>query len=228
MHGYCFQGCTRFAVKLDFMAGLLAKALRATGGAEFRGNQAALGELVAMGHQYWSLSAAMCHKPDPWAGDALLPNLQAALAYRTFASTSYPQVIEMVRRTIASGLIYLPSSAHDFKNPDIDRYLARYVRGSNDIGHRERIKIMKLLWDATGTEFAGRHALYEMNYAGAQEDVRLQVLKAAQFGGRLAELEALAEQCMSEYDENGWTGDTWLGPLTEPAAAAAAAPAAAE
>ncbi len=27
MHGYCFQGCTRFAVKLDFLAGLLAKAL---------------------------------------------------------------------------------------------------------------------------------------------------------------------------------------------------------
>jgi 4-hydroxyphenylacetate 3-monooxygenase len=23
---------------------------------------------------------------------------------------------------------------------------------------------------------------------------------------------ALAEQCMSEYDENGWTGDTWLDP----------------
>ena len=42
MHGYCFQGCTRFAVKLDFLAGLLAKALRATGGDAFRGNQAAL------------------------------------------------------------------------------------------------------------------------------------------------------------------------------------------
>jgi 4-hydroxyphenylacetate 3-monooxygenase len=23
---------------------------------------------------------------------------------------------------------------------------------------------------------------------------------------------ALAEQCMNDYDENGWTGDTWLDP----------------
>ena len=23
---------------------------------------------------------------------------------------------------------------------------------------------------------------------------------------------ALAEQCMADYDENGWTGDTWLEP----------------
>ena len=23
---------------------------------------------------------------------------------------------------------------------------------------------------------------------------------------------ALADQCLSEYDENGWTGDTWLDP----------------
>lgn len=47
MQGFCFQGCTRFAVKLDFLAGLLAKALRCTGGDAFRGNQAALGEVIA-------------------------------------------------------------------------------------------------------------------------------------------------------------------------------------
>ena len=23
---------------------------------------------------------------------------------------------------------------------------------------------------------------------------------------------ALAEHCMADYDENGWTGDTWLNP----------------
>jgi 4-hydroxyphenylacetate 3-monooxygenase len=23
---------------------------------------------------------------------------------------------------------------------------------------------------------------------------------------------ALAEQCMADYDENGWTGDTWIDP----------------
>ena len=27
-------------------------------------------------------------------------------------------------------------------------------------------------------------------------------------------MEELVETCMSDYDENGWTGDTWLPPLT--------------
>ncbi len=33
---------------------------------------------------------------------------------------------------------------------------------------------MKLLWDAIGTEFGGRHELYERNYAGNHEDIRIQ------------------------------------------------------
>jgi 4-hydroxyphenylacetate 3-monooxygenase len=214
MHGYCFQGCTRFAVKLDFLAGLLAKALRATGGDGFRGNQALLGEVIAIRHQFWTFSHAMALNPVPWAEGAVLPNLEAALSYRSFMSEAYPRVIETVRRVIASGLIYLPSSAKDLANPEIDRYLAQYVRGSGGMGHVERIKIMKLLWDATGTEFAGRHALYELNYAGAPEEVRLQVLKGAERGGKLAAMEALVEQCMADYDRNGWTGDTWLPPLS--------------
>ena len=213
MHGYCFQGCTRFTVKLEFLAGLLAKAMRATGGDAFRGNQAALGEVIALRHMFSSFSNAMAYNPTPWANGAVLPNLEAALSYRTFMSEAYPRIIETVRKTIASGLIYLPSSAKDFDNPEIDRYLAQYVRGSNDMSHVERIKIMKLLWDATGTEFGGRHALYELNYAGAPEEVRLQVLKGAERGGRLREMEALVDTCMSDYDEKGWTGATWLPPL---------------
>ena len=49
--------------------------------------------------------------------------------------------------------------------------------------------------------------------AGAPEEVRLQVLKGAERGGRLREMEALVDTCMNDYDENGWTGDTWLPPL---------------
>ena len=87
---------------------------------------------------------------------------------------------EIVEKIVASSLIYLPSSAKDFKNPAIDKYLAQYVRGSYGIDYKERIKIMKLLWDAIGTEFGGRHELYELNYAGNHEDIRIQALWNAQ------------------------------------------------
>jgi 4-hydroxyphenylacetate 3-monooxygenase len=91
-----------------------------------------------------------------------------------------------------------------------DPYLQRYVRGSNGIGYKERIKIMKLLWDAVGTEFGGRHELYERNYAGNHEDIRIQALTGARRSGTMDQMTALVDKCMSEHDENGWTGHTWL------------------
>jgi 4-hydroxyphenylacetate 3-monooxygenase len=121
-------------------------------------------------------------------------------------------VKEIVEKIIASALIYLPSSAKDFANPEIDKYLAKYLRGSNGIGYRERIKIMKLLWDAIGTEFGGRHELYEMNYAGNHEDIRIQAMWNAKGSGALDSMMALADDCMADYDENGWTDDTWVNP----------------
>ena len=79
------------------------------------------------------------------------------------------------------------------------------MRGSHGIDYKERIKVMKLLWDAIGTEFGGRHELYEMNYAGNHEDIRIQALWNARTSGTLDGMIALAEQCLSDYDENGWT-----------------------
>jgi len=86
------------------------------------------------------------------------------------------------------------------------------VRGSHGIGHIERIKIMKLLWDAVGTEFASRHELYERNNSGGLEDIRAQVLTGAQRGGGLRAMEATVEQCMAEFDTDGWTDPTWINP----------------
>ncbi|MBN8920636.1 MAG: Pyoverdin chromophore biosynthetic protein pvcC, partial [Rhizobiales bacterium] len=73
--GYQFQGCTRLAVKLDFLVGVIAKALRATGADEFRGNQALLGEVIAWRNLFWAISDAMAAQPAAWVGDAVLPNV---------------------------------------------------------------------------------------------------------------------------------------------------------
>ncbi|HZT47616.1 MAG TPA: 4-hydroxyphenylacetate 3-hydroxylase C-terminal domain-containing protein, partial [Hyphomicrobiaceae bacterium] len=205
VNGFTMQACTRLAVKLDFIAGLLMKAARATGVESFRGVQTQIGEVIGWRNLFWALSDAMAHNPDPWVDGALLPSLKASTAYRLFATEAYPAVRSIVEKVIASGLIYLPSHARDFKNPEIDKYLARYVRGSGGIDYKERIKLMKLLWDAVGSEFGARHELYEMNYAGSHELVRLFPLQVAQGNGSLAEMEALVERCMADYDENGWT-----------------------
>ena len=117
VNGFQFQGCTRFAVKLDFLAGVVAKALRVTGADEFRGNQAMLGEIIAWRNLFWAISDAMAMNPVPWSGGAVLPNAQSGSSYRVFAGDAYRRVKEIVEKIIASALIYLPSSAKDFENP---------------------------------------------------------------------------------------------------------------
>jgi 4-hydroxyphenylacetate 3-monooxygenase len=203
-NGFTFQGCTRLAVKLDFIAGLLYKAARVTGVETFRGVQAQIGEVIGWRNLFWSLTDAMAYNPVPWVNGAVLPNPRGSASYRLFMTEAYPAVRNIVEKVIASGLIYLPSHARDFKNPNIDKYLARYVRGSNGIDYKERIKIMKLLWDAIGTEFGARHELYEMNYSGSHEVIRVFQLQQAMGNGTLKEMEALADRCMADYDEDGW------------------------
>ena len=50
-----------------------------------------------------------------------LPNAQAGSSYRVFAGEAYGRVKEIVEKIVASALIYLPSSAKDFRNPQIDK-----------------------------------------------------------------------------------------------------------
>ena len=75
---FTFHGCTRFAVKLDFIAGLLLKGVDATGAKDFRGVQARVGEVIAWRNLFWALTDAMARNPRAWIGDALVPNSTTA------------------------------------------------------------------------------------------------------------------------------------------------------
>ncbi|MEO7838713.1 MAG: amino acid adenylation domain-containing protein, partial [Anaerolineales bacterium] len=69
----------------------------------------------------------------------------------------------------------------------------------------ERVKIMKMLWDAIGTEFAGRHELYERNNYGNHEVIRMHSLFEGRDNGTVDELKTFVETCMADYDLDGWT-----------------------
>ncbi|MGH8963983.1 MAG: 4-hydroxyphenylacetate 3-hydroxylase C-terminal domain-containing protein, partial [Actinomycetes bacterium] len=176
-----------------------------TGTKDFRGIQTRVGEVLAWRNMFWGLSEAMAAKPDEWIGDAVLPHLEYGMAYRWFMQIGYPRVREIILQDVASGLIYVNSSADDFKNPETRPYLDKFVRGSNGVEAVERVKLMKLLWDAVGTEFGGRHELYERNFSGNHENTRIELLGAQVASGQLGDYKAFVEQCLSEYDLDGWT-----------------------
>lgn len=200
-----FQACTRFAVKLDFLAGLLQKSIECTGVADFRGVQADLGEVVTWRHLFWALTDAMCAEATEWRGGCWMPDTKSIMTYRVMAPMAYSKIKNIVERNLTSGLVYLPSSIRDMENPEIEKYLAKYVRGSNGMDFEERIKILKLMWDAIGSEFGGRHELYEINYTGSQDEIRMQTLRQAKASGCMKEMTDLVDRCLADYDRKGWT-----------------------
>src|SRR6185295_9043831 len=101
------------------------------------------------------------------------------------ASIAYPKIKEIIENSLASALIYLPSSAVDFKVPELRPYLDQFVRGSNGYSAVDRVKLM---WDAIGTEFGGRHELYERNYFGNHESIRFETLMVADGMGTSARM----------------------------------------
>ncbi|MCC8421195.1 MULTISPECIES: 4-hydroxyphenylacetate 3-hydroxylase family protein [Photorhabdus] len=206
------HGVTRLAVKFDFLCGLIIKGVETTGTQGFRGVQTRVGEVLAWRNLFWAISDAMVKSPQPWSGDAVLPNADYGMAYRWFMTVGYPRVKEIIEQDLGSALIYVNSHASDFANPELSPYLNKYMRGSNGYSAIERTKLMKLIWDSIGTEFASRHELYERNYAGNHETTRVDLLLSAQKSGLADQFKGFAEQCMSEYDLDGWIGDDFVWP----------------
>src|SRR5699024_8086298 len=205
---FTFHGCTRLAVKLNFMSGLFLKATEAAGTNKFRGVQANIGEVLALRNMFWGLSTAMATEPDTGRNGVAVPNGFYSNAYRVLAPMTWVKVKNIFEQVIAGGLIQLPSSSKDFLNPELRPYLDQYYRGTG-IDAEERVKLLKMVWDAIGSEFGGRHELYEVNYGGNHENIRLETLKHAQKSGAADSYKSFVDSALGDYDLNGWTNDTW-------------------
>ena len=208
LNRFNLQSGTRLGVKLDLMAGLFAKGIAANGTDAFRGLQVAMGEIIAWRHLIWALTTAMVKDPEPGPGNSVVPKLENAATLRWFATECWPRVRGMFEQFLGGSLIVTPSSYRDLQDPDLRPLIDRFYRGSSSSAE-ERIKLFKLIWDAIGTEFGARHELYEINYAGNTEQVRLDLASFAKRRGLMDEFIGFADKCLADYDLDGWKGDTW-------------------
>lgn len=208
LNRFNFQSLTRLGVKLDFMCGLLARGLAANGTEEFRGVQAQFGEVLGWRNLVWAFVTAMALDPQPGAGGSVIPKTEYAAAARLFAAMAWPRVKEIFQLVLGGSPIVVPSSREDLKDPTLRPLLDRFYRGSESSA-LERIKLFKLIWDTIGTEFGGRHELYERNASGNHEQTRVDLVNVTKRSDLMEKFTALVGQCMDEYDVDGWRVPTW-------------------
>jgi 4-hydroxyphenylacetate 3-monooxygenase len=96
---------------------------------------------------------------------------------------------------MGGSLIQLPATVAELRTPHSATDIERYVRWPGAKG-AERVKLLKLLWDALGSEFGSRHLQYEMFYAG--EPAAIQGREFRTFDWAAAE--SLVDRCLASYD----------------------------
>ncbi|TCT06163.1 4-hydroxyphenylacetate 3-hydroxylase family protein [Aquabacter spiritensis] len=161
-----YQAQIRLSVKLRFLVGLARSVAEIIGTVNFPPVRDALGRLAAQA----SLIEGMVYGMEAGGGMRgayYLPSRTLLYAAQVHSQEIYPQVIAALRELAGGALLMLPSSVQDFANADLS-HIIDATQISPAMSGRDRVKVLKLAWDAVGSEFASRHLQYEMFYAGAQ------------------------------------------------------------
>ena len=153
------------------------------------------------------LTDAMARNPEPVDRRRAAAQL-AATAWPTGRSRrmAYPRVKEIIEQTVGSGLIYINSHAVDFKTPEI-RPLPRPVRPRLERLRRGRAR--QAHEAARGTRSAASSAAATSSTSATTPATTRTSASRCSFNamatGEADAFKGFAEQCMAEYDLDGWT-----------------------
>jgi 4-hydroxyphenylacetate 3-monooxygenase len=160
-----YQCMIRLSVKLKFLLGLARKVAETNNIINYPQVRETLGLLAAKVNNIEALIVAMEATGEHYEG-YFVPNRTILCTAQVSAQTTYPEVVEAIRTLSGGGLIMVPSSTADFDNPETAAMIGK-TQSSPVASSKERVQLMKLTWDAVGSEFGSRHLQYEMFYSGA-------------------------------------------------------------
>ena len=192
------QAQVRFVTKLRFLAGLAKRITQMNGVWEMPPVQAQIADISMLAAMYQALVDAQIANASPNRNGVFVPDAQTHYAAMALQSRIYPEILNIIRELAGGGLIQLPSNVRDFESSPAGDDIRRYVQ-SPDVPAEERVKLLKLAWDAVGSEFAGRHEQYEKFYAGAPFIVKNRFMWNYNFDKG----DALVEKALAGYDMDG-------------------------
>lgn len=161
-----YQAQIRLAVKLRFLVGVAKRLAETIGTVNMPPVRERLGWLAAKSGMVEAMMLGLEAGGSMFEG-YYIPSRHLVYTAQVITQELYPQFIQTIRELAGGALIMLPSSQADYDNPEIAPIIAK-TQLSPVMSSEERVKFLKLAWDAVGSEFASRHVQYEMFYAGAQ------------------------------------------------------------
>src|SRR5712671_1628617 len=161
-----YQAQIRLSVKLKFLIGLAYKLTEAIGTNAMPPIREQLGFLAANVSMVQAMMAGMEIEGN-MRGEYWVPNRHFMYSAQVLTQDLYPKVINTLRDLSGGALIMLPSSIHDFADPQLAKIINITQRAAK-MSPQDKVKFLKAAWDAIGSEFGSRHTQYEMFYAGAQ------------------------------------------------------------
>src|SRR5258706_874869 len=161
-----YQAQIRLSVKLRFLVGLAQGIAKTIGTINFPPVVDTLGKLASQAALIDGMVLGM-EAGGAMRGEYFLPDRHLLYAAQVQSQEMYPQIISTIRELAVGALLMLPSSVQDFANPELAEIIS-LTQISPAMSGEDRVKLLKLTWDAVGSEFASRHLQYEMFYAGAQ------------------------------------------------------------
>ena len=169
------QAQVRYVVKLRFLVGLAQRMNEMTGNVAAPPVQVMMGELAALVSIYESMLLA--HEVvAPIENGVLWPSKTTLYSAMAMQSEFNGRMLEMVRELAGGAFITLPSSLADIESPQTAPDMERYMRSAST-GAKDRVALMRLLWDFLGSEFGSRHQQYEKFYGGASFLVKTNVYR---------------------------------------------------
>jgi len=122
------------------------------------------------------------------------PHPQYVYAGMSFQRRVIGDLYKTVRELAGGAFQNLPSSVASFESPETAAATERYYQAIGTPA-RERVKLLKLIWDFIGTEYGGRQLQYEMFYSAAQPVVNRRMYRAFDW----AAARAMVDRLLSEY-----------------------------
>ena len=192
-----YQSIVRLMVKLRFMLGLARKIAETNNIINYPQVRETLGLMAAKVSNIEALVIAMEIKGENFQ-EFYVPDRAMLCAAQVIAQTTYPEIAEAIRSLSGGGMIMVPSSYADFETPETNAIIHKTQR-SPITTSEQRVKLMKLAWDAVGSEFGSRHLQYEMFYSGAPFVTRGNAFRFFDWDG----VKNSVDQFMGSYDLPG-------------------------